>query len=345
MSQQPERRWTPAANKLLRDWEVQATERCKGHDTVGQQLERKHYFYGSIATVIMAFITSSGFATFQNCDPSESWCEAMQWIRLTASIFSAISVAIVAYQTFNNFQNKAEDHKKSAKAYECLQRDILSLLSTPISLRGDPVETLINFREKMNTIAREAPSLPKKYNKDIEPPKTKSSKPKPPPPPPVCDRDKQEDDILLEKLLQTTSNDDYSLKSVSHSPKIFNNHSSKDSEILDNSDDFDLDTLQFESTGGVRDEELRSISEALRLEINKLETSPKNTYNKLKTTKKKRNSNKNGTFSSDAPSRKETSSNSENEIKDTEQISSSSPGNSPTSTEISDVSNSEGKGI
>lgn len=333
MTLQPERKWTPGSNKLLREWEAQVAERERGHDDVSQQLSKKHFFYGSIATVIAAFVTSGGFATFQNCNEDLWICDAMPWIRLIFAVVSAIGVAIIAYQTFNNFQDKAEKHSTASKSYECLQRDISSLLSTPLSLRSDPIETLINYREKFNTIARDAPSLPKKYRTELNstPTETKNTKKTVkvplPPPPPMQTEDKQRDDEILEKMLQTTNSERSEFVPLRRTSGKVNLDTSVQTNESSSEEDFDLDSFHPPEVK-IQDEELRSISEALRLELNRMGNSSNIPIEptKIETKKKKTKSNiKDGTetFSRNPLKGKEIFINTENETNDTEQASGS----------------------
>ena len=176
--------WSPQLDRLLRKWKRQISKRQEGHADQGRKFSRRHYIVGLPATLLGAVVATGVLSTFRNCsdcdDLKTTRCRADQWIRLGIGLLSVISVCLFAIQTFFNYQELSEKHKNAAGEYENLHREIETLLQIPGVIRGDPIATLHNLRDRYTTLARNSPSLPKKYSVDLT--YTYSGGPKPPTP-------------------------------------------------------------------------------------------------------------------------------------------------------------------
>jgi len=159
--------WTPELDKLLRKWKRQVELRRRGHSSIERKWSKRHYIFGVPATVLTAITSTGILATFRNCndcdDPDQSRCEADQYIRLAIGIVGIFEIALTGIMTFMNYQESANAHKEAADNYESLYGNIDSLLIIPPSVRGDPITTLHDIRQKYDDNVRKSPNLPGKY--------------------------------------------------------------------------------------------------------------------------------------------------------------------------------------
>ena len=159
------RQWTPEVDKLLRNWKRRIMLRRNGHNNIARKWSKRHYTIGVPATIITAITSTGVLSTFRNCDENtdDGTCDLNQYLRLSIGIIGLVDVALTAVMTFMNYQEAAADHKDAADNYDSLYGTIESLLTMPISIRGDPVSTLQTIRKEYDDNVRKSPNLPGEY--------------------------------------------------------------------------------------------------------------------------------------------------------------------------------------
>lgn len=165
------RLWTPELDKLLRKWKKQIVFQEKGHFSQSRKYNRRHYIFGVPAAVIGSVVATGILSTFQNCDSCGGdisvMCIIGQWFRLVLGILSYFSAALIAFQTFMDYESKAKEHKIASNDFSSLQREIDSILLIPGPYRGSPTIVLQGIRRSFDELMRHSPSLPKKYSTDL----------------------------------------------------------------------------------------------------------------------------------------------------------------------------------
>ncbi len=168
--------WGPELEKLLRLWKRTINIRQKGHQELAQKYRQRHYFLGLPAMIISTAISSAAFATFKESErgtcvngtveAAGTW-SVQEWIRLFIGVFNIISLILAGIMTFMNYQEEAENNKNVATDYDDLSQTIDGILSMPSSLRGDPVTTVKDIKDRYTTINKKAPSLPKHIQREL----------------------------------------------------------------------------------------------------------------------------------------------------------------------------------
>ena len=148
--------WTSELNKLLRKWKKQIGKREQGHLNLVRKYRQRHYFFGIPSTIITVIVSAGVFSAL------EQW-----WIRIVIGNISLFSTALIAFQTFMNYQGKAEQHKSAADDYGSIFRLLDTMLLIPGSMRGNPIITLQDLRKQFDDLIRRSPTLPKKYDTEL----------------------------------------------------------------------------------------------------------------------------------------------------------------------------------
>lgn len=178
--------WTPALEKLLRQWRRQISTRQSGHIETGRIAARRNYIVGVPSVLLSAVAASGMFSSFQNCNQSlnlsifsnstevikevassNSNCITSVVVRVLAGVFAILTTIFSGLSMFLNYGATSEQHKNSADAYESLNRIIDEILQSPVTIRNDPIVEIQTIRRQYDDVAKGAPSLPAKYSVDL----------------------------------------------------------------------------------------------------------------------------------------------------------------------------------
>lgn len=182
--------WTPALEKLLRQWRRQISTRVGGHIETARVYARRNYLVGVPSVILGAVAASTMFSSFQNCDQSLSLtvfanatstnstseifksidakeCTTSVVIRIVSGVIALLAAVLSGLHVFLNYSGKAEQHKNSSDAYEALTRTIDEILQSPVNIRNDPVVEIQSIRRQYDDVAKGAPSLSEKYQVDL----------------------------------------------------------------------------------------------------------------------------------------------------------------------------------
>lgn len=229
--------WTSDLDKLLRKWKLQIGKRESGHLELARKYTKRHYIFGVPATLLYAIVTTGILATFKNCgEENTEDCDSDQYTRLTVGILSIFGTALGAFQTFMNYQGKAEINKSVADDYGSLYRSLDTILLLPSDLRKDPISTIQEIRSQYDDLIRKAPTLPQKYDTTLKYNVLRKNFPPPPKP----------DQFVLEKRVISKNADEETFSIVN------SDSSSADiKDILELQNNYDTDDEEQEVCIGV----------------------------------------------------------------------------------------------
>lgn len=292
--------WTPALEKLLRQWRRQISTRQTGHLATGRTFARRNYIVGLPSVLLSAVAASGMFSSFQNCNQAinlsifsntsevirevvTSNCTTAVVVRVIAGVFALMTLVFSGLSMFLNYGAKAEQHKNSADAYEALNRIIDEILQSPVTIRNDPVVEIQTIRRQYDDVAKGSPSLDEKYRVDLSytyagSEEAKSQLLKPFLPPTPADVEKHE--ARLSQHVDTNV-----LKEV-----IIDNGQDNESVIIP----FDLDAVAPEELTNIRSRQqlYPNIEKALQFELQRLDRHGESRYNIRSKHSEKRNKKK-----------------------------------------------------
>lgn len=149
--------WSPAIDKILRRWQDDIRRR-KGICISKVKFYRiLHYLIGLPACVCIAMVSTGIFSTFQSINSNQ--CSASSWVLLAMGIIGIIGTILFSIQTFTNFQGLAESFKSSASGYEGLSREIDSILTIPVGMRGNAIEVINHIRGRYDDLVVSSPEI------------------------------------------------------------------------------------------------------------------------------------------------------------------------------------------
>ena len=162
----PPQSWvfTPESpGETAQGWALHATRRRKIHENETRVLDRRRYWFGSLAAAFAAVAGTSAFAAWQT-DSSKSTV----WAVVTAIV--GIGAAVLANAlAFLDFGGRAETHRRAAVAYKDILREFeeafgLNENGSPSIDRG----TLSTLKSQLSEVDRAAPTVPVKRGSKIE---------------------------------------------------------------------------------------------------------------------------------------------------------------------------------
>lgn len=153
------KKWDLQIEELLKNWSIDIHKLHCRHDKYAGWYNIFHYLFGIPTIVIGSIAASATFITFKNCEDSDWYYYASEWIRLATGIISVTAVVLSALQTFLNFSKSSEEHKRAAGDYLALYHQVIAKLKIPFENRGDPVIVLQDIRGQFDSIYNKSPSF------------------------------------------------------------------------------------------------------------------------------------------------------------------------------------------
>lgn len=138
---------------LLNDWAIRALRALNSHYAASRHFSSRNYQLGIPSMILTTLIGTGVFASTQ--------LEIDFYIKIIAGLISLLITILTGIQTFFRYSERAEKHKHYGARYSSVKREIEQLLTmNDNDLRK---ETIDDIRTKIDTLAIEAPELPKKF--------------------------------------------------------------------------------------------------------------------------------------------------------------------------------------
>jgi len=152
--------------RLLENWLRRARECQYGHYAAASTLSSRNYWLGIPVVILTSLVGTSVFATLQH--------EVDIRFKIATGLVSVLAAVLASLQTFLRVSEKAEKHRAAGATYGAVAREIEQGLNVPGSSDKEK-EFLDNLRDRMDTLAKEAPEIPeyvwkhRPYNKTAAP--------------------------------------------------------------------------------------------------------------------------------------------------------------------------------
>lgn len=141
--------------QVLLEYEKKYSIVGRAHYIASDRYFKYHRFLGMPAVVIGALVGTAIFASL-NGSPEV-------WVRILVGVFSLLSAALSALQTFLEFSQMAARHKVAAGKYQSIKRFIKVMkLKYPdnTACRQDWIADLQKLNQKLDVISEASPSIP-----------------------------------------------------------------------------------------------------------------------------------------------------------------------------------------
>lgn len=152
-------KWSADVDRLLRRWKMQVLARQIRHRTLARRHSFLHYAIGLTFNIIQAMVATGNFFQAFNTNSSTGCNNSSQWVLLTMGIMGAVSTVVSAVFMFTNNQARSEEHSTASANYEKLHRNIESVLSIPVNMRGDPIDIIREIRIVYDDVSASSPPL------------------------------------------------------------------------------------------------------------------------------------------------------------------------------------------
>nr|CAP47564.1 putative integron gene cassette protein [uncultured bacterium] len=138
--------------QLLQRWLTNARRSQIANYEAANMYSRRNYGLGIPAVLFSAVVGTSVFAALGSSVSPE--------IQITVGIVSVIAAVLGALQTFLRWGELSSQCRSTAAEYGAIKREIGQIISFDESGGDIEEQSLSSIREKMDTLARDAPELP-----------------------------------------------------------------------------------------------------------------------------------------------------------------------------------------
>jgi hypothetical protein len=153
--------FTPAIEKLAKDWFRRCRESQMIHYEYGSVLERRHLYFGISAIVLSTIVGTAVFSTWESAAIDG-------WLRVLLGLLSMISAAVAALQTFLNLLDRAAKHKAAGANYGAIRRELELLKTIPPETEDKIKEALEAIKSRMDELTASVPGIPSRFKQRID---------------------------------------------------------------------------------------------------------------------------------------------------------------------------------
>jgi hypothetical protein len=143
------------AEDVLRIWRTRASNHQRGHYRAAGWYQCLNLVLGVPAFCLSAVVGTGAFFSVEH--------EASATLKIAAGLVSMLAASLMALHTFLGFSALAGRHRKAGAGYAAARREMEETLALPIPLRKTLDRTLETARARMDHLAEESPSLPRRY--------------------------------------------------------------------------------------------------------------------------------------------------------------------------------------
>ena len=141
---------TKTPSQLLTFWDRRALRALDAHYETARSYARMNSAIGIPTVILAATISALAFATVGSA--------VSLWVQLCIGFLALIQTILAALHTWLRHSEVAEKHRQAGSRYAAIRRHIEQLLSYN-EINQDQTSMI---RESLDTVSREAPSLPAK---------------------------------------------------------------------------------------------------------------------------------------------------------------------------------------
>lgn len=149
-----------SVSPLFGRWRKRARQNQQSHWEEARRYEHANYLLGIPTVILSAVVGTSVFAALQK--------QVSFSIQITVGALSILVAVLAALQTFLGFSKRAEQHRTVAASYGAVRRRMETIGTLPLSLRGDPLETVREIQAELDNLAKTAPTISKKVFQKTE---------------------------------------------------------------------------------------------------------------------------------------------------------------------------------
>jgi Protein of unknown function (DUF4231) len=147
--------------ELLRGWLLHAHKGRDRHDLAARRYEGRRSIFG-VPTIALSTIV--GTAVFTSLDKqAATWA----WVHVLVGLCSVAAAVLSSLQTFFEYPERAERHRKAGVSYKAIIRELEEALAPDSSMMRDTA-WLDKVRERLDALEEGAPVVPPGIYDEVE---------------------------------------------------------------------------------------------------------------------------------------------------------------------------------
>ena len=159
---------------LLDNWHVALRTAQRANYRAASRSEMLNYWLGIPVVVLATIVGTSVFAALGE--------RPDQTAQIAVGTLSVLSAILSAIHTSLRYSERAEKHRSAATSYASLQKELTQKLTSPPNDEGAIDTWITAFRLSWDTIAKEAPTVPRKVwertlQEEVDAAKARAKKP------------------------------------------------------------------------------------------------------------------------------------------------------------------------
>lgn len=139
---------------LLDNWHIALRTAQRANYRAASRSEMLNYWLGIPVVVLATIVGTSVFGTLGE--------RPDQIAQIAVGTLSVLSAILSAIHTSLRYSERAEKHRSAATSYASLQKELTQKLAAPPTDEGTTDTWITAFRLSWDTIAKEAPTVPRK---------------------------------------------------------------------------------------------------------------------------------------------------------------------------------------
>jgi hypothetical protein len=156
----PKRLLEPSnTGELLRGWLLHAHKGRDRHDVASRRYEGRRSIFGVPTIALSTFV---GTAVFTSLDK-----QAATWVHVLVGLCSVAAAVLSSLQTFFEYPERAERHRKAGVKYKAVIRELEEALAPDSSMTRD-IAWLNTVRDRLDALEEGAPVIPPDIYDEVE---------------------------------------------------------------------------------------------------------------------------------------------------------------------------------
>jgi hypothetical protein len=140
---------------LLIKWRHRASRSLTAHYDVARNYSHLNYWVGIPAVVLSTIVAATLFAGLERN-------VTLEW-RLMLAIISGLSAGLTGFQTLFRFSELSEKHRLTGARYGAVCREIEFIITTLRKGDQDDFPNIDALKRSLDSLAEDAPSIPKRF--------------------------------------------------------------------------------------------------------------------------------------------------------------------------------------
>lgn len=149
--------------ELLRGWLLHAHKGRDRHDVAARRYEGRRSIFGVPTIALSTIVGTAVFATLEK----QAETKVHTWVHVLVGLLSVAAAVLSALQTFFEYPERAERHRKAGVRYKAIIRELEEALAPDSPMTRDAA-WLDTVRERLDALEESAPVVPPGIYDEVE---------------------------------------------------------------------------------------------------------------------------------------------------------------------------------